>query len=370
MTTPTDYRLLFEENPLPMWVFDLKSLAFLAVNNAAIRAYGYSREEFLSLKITEIRPAADVPGLLHDIDALSYRRPWRHVKKSGEEVQVEISSGNIIFGGKAARLVMAHDITERVKAELHIQKLNSELEQRVVERTAQLEAVNKELEAFSYSVSHDLRAPLRHIAGFIELLQHRANDGLDDQSRHYLATIADSSREMGQLIDDLLSFSRMGRAEMLTGRVDLNGLVHAIIEDVKRDAGTARIVWRIDDLPEAEGDPSMIRVALTNLISNAVKFTRQQDKPEIEISSRNSTADEVVCHVRDNGVGFDMRYVHKLFGVFQRLHSSGEFEGTGIGLATVQRIIHRHGGRTWAVGAPGDGATFYFTLPCRLGAKS
>ena len=250
--------------------------------------------------------------------------------------------------------LIRHDITERrrVAAEL-------------ARRGELLEAANKELEAFSYSVSHDLRAPLRHIDGYASLLEKSTVHALDDKAKRYLQTISESAKRMGQLIDDLLIFSRMGRQEMLHTRVDLDQLIASVLHDLRPDLQQRDIVWTISALPEVKGDPAMLRQVFSNLISNAIKFTATRPSAAIEIGSDQRNADEIVIFVRDNGVGFDMQYAGKLFGVFQRLHRADEFEGTGIGLANVRRIIHRHGGRTWAEGALGQGATFSISLPTK-----
>jgi len=245
-------------------------------------------------------------------------------------------------GGRAAAILeTSNDITDRKKNEEAIQKLNRDLEGRTVE----LEAANKELEAFAYSISHDLRAPLRHTAGYAELLQKHAFSILDEKGRRYMGTILESAKHMGELIDDLLTFSRIGRAETQKTVVSLDQLVREVLTEVKQDTDGRKINWRIGALPNVYGDRSMLRVALVNLLSSAVEFTRKRDPAEIELGCSNGSQGEIVFYVKDNGVGFDMKYVDKLFRVFQRLHRAEDFEGTGIGLATVQRIIHRHGGR-------------------------
>ena len=241
---------------------------------------------------------------------------------------------------------------------------------KVKERTAELrkinddlQSVNQELEAFAYSVSHDLRAPLRHIAGFTELLIKDAEPVLDDKSRRHITKILQSANRMGSLVDDLLAFSRVGRVETQKTTINLEQLVRSVVAEIAPDTQGRRIVWRIGALPICYGDPSLLQLVFSNLVSNAVKFTRTRPQAEIEIDSLNHRPNEVVVFVRDNGVGFDMNYKDKLFGVFQRLHSQEAFEGTGIGLATVQRIVHRHGGRVWAQGSVDNGATFFVALP-------
>ncbi len=236
------------------------------------------------------------------------------------------------------------------------------LEERVANRTVELEAANKELEAFAYSVSHDLRAPLRHIDGFLDLLQQRLNGALDVRSQHYMATISGSANRMGQLIDDLLAFSRMGRYELSKMPVDLSEVVQEVIRELEQETKGRIVQWNVSDLPAVTCDEAMLRLVLVNLLSNALKFTRNCEQAIIEIGCCIDEK-ETVFFIRDNGVGFDMTYVDKLFGVFQRLHHVDEFEGTGIGLASVRRIINRHGGRTWAEGKVDQGATFYFSLP-------
>jgi light-regulated signal transduction histidine kinase (bacteriophytochrome) len=231
----------------------------------------------------------------------------------------------------------------------------------VLDRTRELEEANRELESFSYSVSHDLRAPLRHIMGFAQLLQKRAAGNLDPALRGYVDAISEAAQEGGKLVDDLLSFSRMGRAELRRSTVSLDELVADVRRDVMAEAAGRSITWKVGALPSVDADPAMLRLVLRNLLANALKYTRPRDEAIIEINAERSPS-EVHVWVRDNGVGFDMRYVDKLFGVFQRLHTAEQFEGTGIGLANVRRIVSRHGGRAWAEGVPGEGATFHFTL--------
>jgi signal transduction histidine kinase len=258
----------------------------------------------------------------------------------------------------AVYYLIHHDVTARRRVAAELQR-----------RGELLQAANKELEAFSYSVSHDLRAPLRHIDGYAALLAKSAGPSLNENAQRYLQTISESAKQMGQLIDDLLVFSRMGRQDMLFTTVNLNELVKTVIHDLRLDLQGREISWTIGQLPDVPGDPAMLRQVYTNLLSNAVKFTATRPMPRIEVGAAPSAPGEVNLFVSDNGVGFDMQYAHKLFGVFQRLHRNDEFEGTGIGLANVRRIIHRHGGRTWAEGALDQGATFYFSLPLKRSAS-
>jgi signal transduction histidine kinase len=288
-----------------------------------------------------VRPIEDIAATARAISAGDLSR--RVVVKSRDELGVLASAFN--------------------KMTLLLENLINDLEQRVAERTAELAASNKELEAFAYSVSHDLRAPLRHILGFMELLQTKAGTNLDEQSRHYMDNISDAAHKMGQLIDELLSFSRMGRQTITLQQVDLGDLVREIMQEFEPDAAGRNIDWRIGDLPMVSGDTVMLRIVLVNLIANALKFTRHRQQARIEIGSLPGQNSETVIFVRDNGAGFDMAYADRLFGVFQRLHRADEFEGTGIGLANVHRAIARHGGRTWAEGEINQGATFFFSLP-------
>jgi len=259
---------------------------------------------------------------------------------------------------RQARDHLQVEVEQRKRREDEIRTLNKEL----VMRATELETSNNELESFAYSVSHDLRAPLRHVVGYSELLQKQASSLLDEKSRRYTRTILESAKRMGNLIDDLLAFSRIGRAETKNTLVSLDHLVKDVVAEIGQDTTGRDIVWKIDPLPVCCGDRSMLRLVIFNLLSNAVKFTRMRAQAEIEIGCVDGE-DEVEVFVSDNGAGFDIQYVDKLFGVFQRLHLPEEFEGTGIGLATVRRIIHRHGGEVRAEGGVDQGATLYFSLP-------
>jgi len=253
-------------------------------------------------------------------------------------------------------------IRARQTAEDEIRRINDELEDRVAQRTAELQQINQELEAFTYSVSHDLRAPLRHMDGFSKILQVEYRKQLPEEAQHFLDRVRSASTRMTALVDDLLSLSRIGRQAVRKESISLRELVEEARSELTEEAGERAIEWRVAELPEVEGDPLLLRQVVTNLLSNALKFTNNKAIAAIEIGSREE-GPETVVYVRDNGAGFDPRYADKLFGVFQRLHRQDEFPGTGIGLATVQRIVHKHNGRVWAESRVGQGACFYFSLP-------
>lgn len=488
------YRLVFENNPLPMWIFDLESLRILAVNHAATQSYGYTREEFLSMTIRQLRPEENQAALNHYLavprNPLQKAGIWRHRRKDGSLLAVEITSHELIWEGRRARLVLANDVTEKEKqaralqesearksdilhtamdciitideqgtvtefnpaaektfgyrreeavgrkladliipeefrephkqglrrfaatgkgniigkrleleavrasgerfpveltivvnryvgqiwftgfarditqrkrAENEILELTQNLEQKVIERTQRLDALNKELEAFSYSVSHDLRAPLRAIDGFSQALLDDFTDRLDDKARHYLGRVRTATQRMGALIDDLLNLARVSRSTVSRKNLDLSRMAEEIVQELREHFPGRRIDVEIQPDMIVNADRSLLKVVMGNFLSNAWKYTSKRSHAHVHVGMVEEDGDTAV-YVRDDGAGFDMRYAGKLFGAFQRLHATSEFEGNGIGLATVQRIVNLHGGRAWARGEVDKGATFYFTL--------
>jgi light-regulated signal transduction histidine kinase (bacteriophytochrome) len=273
-----------------------------------------------------------------------------------------MKSGALDFILKPFKLSAIQPVLDRALAVRRLRLENARLERQVRHRSAELEIANKELEAFSYSVSHDLRAPLRHIMGYAEILDEITRSSLSEEAQRCLDRIAKSAERMNKLIDDLLDFSRMGRRDLQRTGVNLQEMLEKVLHEIQPDVEGREIVWQKGPLPEVQGDYSMLHQVLSNLLLNAVKYTRPRHPAVIEIGAV-AHPDEIEIFVRDNGVGFEMAHADKLFGVFQRLHSAEEFEGTGIGLANVRRIITRHGGRTWAEGKADGGATFHFTLP-------
>lgn len=280
------------------------------------------------------------------------------------EFPVELSISAFTEGDSVSFCGFVTDVSERIRAEEAVRRMNTELENRVLERTAELEIANRELEAFSYSVSHDLRAPLRAIAGFSQIAVSEHAEQLPERVLRYLNSICDNTRRMERLIEDLLAFSRSGRQSLAMLPLQFGSLVRNVLAELERELELAgrHTEVRVAELHDCVGDPSLLKQVVMNLVSNAVKFTRARDKALIEITSREDGAEIIYC-VRDNGAGFDMRYAAKLFGVFERLHSGTEFEGTGIGLSIAKRIVQRHGGRIWAEGRVDEGAAFYFTVP-------
>jgi PAS domain S-box-containing protein len=339
-------------------------------NRGAQELFGWTAEEAVGKRAGELLKS-ELPAPRSELVA-ELRRTGRwqgeihRTRADGTRLMVAIrwSLHRDESSGTETILETSNDVTERRQREDQIRALNTQLEK----RTGDLEAINKELEAFAYTISHDLRAPLRHMVGFTELLQKHSKSTLDEKGRRYVAIILEAAKRMGQLVDDLLAFSRIGRAETHKTVVSLQQLVQEAVAEMGPEIAERDVAWKIGKLPPTFGDRSMLRLALVNLISNALKFSRTRPRTEIEIDCSEQSDSRVVLFVRDNGVGFDMKYHSKLFGVFQRLHSQEEFEGTGIGLATVRRIVHRHGGAVWAESALDRGATFYLSLSASVGA--
>jgi len=347
---------------------DLKGIV-TTWNSAAEKMFGYAGNEILGKPLLVIIPPDRADEALQIMDLIKRGETLNHfetvrIGKDGKHIDVSVTispikddDGTITGASKIAR-----DISELKRAVKKIHQLNAELEQRVADRTAQLQAANDELESFSYSVSHDLRAPLRHINGFTGALLEDYGDLLDDIGKGYLNQVCEASREMAQLIDDVLQLARVTRTEMVPEVIDMSEMAHSVVKAMRDKNGIRTVAVDIKDGLSIRGDRRLIRILLTNLIGNAWKFSSKTENAEI-VFDHKQNGDGKTFFVRDNGAGFDMEFADKLFGAFQRLHTFDEFEGTGIGLATVQRIVNRHGGRVWAKGAVDNGATFYFSLP-------
>ncbi len=351
-----------------MWVYHTETLAFLEVNEAAILRYGYSREEFLAMTLADIRPPEDVPRLLSAVrdggpEPFGASGPWRHLKKDGGLLDVEIASHALRFEGHPARLVLAHDVTERLRAEAELRRFNELLERRVAERMADLVEANRELESFSYSVSHDLRAPLRAVSGFAQILARRHGEGLDEQGRHYLNNIVVAAQRMEVLIEDLLRYSRVGRTMPPPLPVPMDGIVtHLKRVFAARVEASGGALEFLGEFPTPLGDAGTIERVLTNLIENALTYVEAGVPPRVEVSARGD-AGEVEIAVRDNGLGVPDEYRERIFEVFQRLHNDEDYPGTGIGLAIVRKAVRAMGGSVTVEPDPEGGSVFRVRLP-------
>ena len=362
------FRMIFNSVNDAISLRDIETGNIIEANDRMCEMYGYSREEFQHSKIGSLSsgegPYTGEEGWKYIRRAVTdgpQSVSWQARHKDGHLFWVEINLTAVRVGDDDRVLVVARDVTARKEAEQQIQEMNAQLEQRVQERTEELVAANRELEAFTYSVSHDLRAPLRAMDGFSRIVLEDYGPQAPEEAQNYLKSIRRNAQHMGRLIDDLLSLSRLGRKTLNKQWLDVGEIVDKALQTLEDDRVGRDIELQIGEMGKCRGDELLLQQVWVNLLANALKFTRSCHPAVIEVGKINET-DRTVYFVRDNGVGFNMAYADKLFGVFQRLHRSEEFEGTGVGLAIVKRIVERHGGDIWAEAEPGKGAVFYFTL--------
>ncbi len=369
------YRNLFHLSPLPMWVYDVETLYFLDVNKAAVNHYGFSKEAFLSMTVLDIRPAEDITILHNAINTLlqsedNYFKGFtKHYNKRGELMDIEIQGNVIWYNNRKGILNLANDITEKIATERKIKAnedalkmLNTELEQRVAQRTEELLEANKYLESFSYAVSHDLQAPLRSIMGFTQILRQKTKDNISEDCKTYLGHVVDAAKKMSDLINNLLEFSKLSKKSISKKTVQTTALVNGVWNHLHKEH-PEKINFTVQQhLPNINGDTIMIEQVFVNLISNAVKYSSKKERQIIEVGAKEKD-NAIVFYVKDNGAGFDMTYYDKLFNIFKRLHAPADFDGTGVGLAIVKLVIEKHNGSIWAESKVNEGATFYFSLP-------
>ena len=356
------YRTLFYKSPLPKWIYDQGSLEFLEVNEAAIRNYGYSQEEFRAMTIRDIRPPEDYAMLEKDVEEVR-RSPdtnlnsnWRHIKKDGTVIDVEITAHSFIYEGRQARMVVVNDITQRKRSEQLLQRLNEDLQK----RAAELAASNSELERFAYIASHDLQEPLRMVSSFLQLLQKRYSGNLDERADQYIHYAVDGAERMKALILDLLEYSRAGTGKEEFTTVEMNEVMEEVRNIFREKIAEAGGQVDAGPLPVVRGDKMQLTQLIQNLVSNALKY--HGDQPVLIRIRAEESADHWTFTVQDNGIGIDPTFFDKIFIIFQRLHNKSEYSGTGIGLAICKKIVERHGGRIWVERAPEQGSIFFFTI--------
>lgn len=364
------YRVLFENNPYPLWLFDLKTLRILSVNQKAIETYGYSEEEFKNMTLYDIRPESQYENLNKFIDEINGDktppmlnvRGFKHKKKDGTLIDVEVTRKIALIENVPVGIVLSQDITEILKMEQQVKMMNEELEKRVHDRTQQLEEINKELEAFSYSVSHDLRTPLRIINGFSQSLMDEFGDLLSGDGKYYIERISKNTEKMGLLIDDLLMLSRVSRSELIIRKFNISELVKEIVKEVSSNCQDKAYQLECRENLILNADPNTIRIMISNLVGNAFKFSVSRPVTIIKFGEKKYENGQTYFYLSDNGVGFEMKYSDKLFKAFQRLHNDSDFPGTGIGLAIVKRIINKHVGEIWVESELDKGTSFFFRV--------